>query len=57
MILPIRTSGASYDVVVERGCLQEAAQRLDLSRRVLIVTDDGVPPQYAETLAARCGSP
>lgn len=57
MILSIRTAGAGYDVVLERGCLQKAAQYLNLSRRVLILTDDGVPPQYAETLAAQCVEP
>ena len=57
MILSIRTAGAAYDVVLERGCLQKAAQYLNLSRRVLILTDDGVPPLYAETLAAQCAEP
>ena len=54
MILPIKTADAAYDVVIERGCLANAGAYLSLSRRVLIVTDDGVPAQYAETLAAQC---
>ena len=32
----------------------EAGELLRLDRRVLIVTDEGVPRQYAETLAAQC---
>ena len=47
----------SYDITVERGCLQRADALLNLDRRVLIVTDRGVPRQYAETLAARCKEP
>ena len=47
----------SYDITVERGCLQWADALLNLDRRVLIVTDRGVPRQYAETLAARCKEP
>lgn len=42
---------------LRRGLLSEAGQLFDLRRRVLIVTDDGVPPQYAQTLAAQCGAP
>ena len=47
----------SYDITVEQGCLQRADALLNLDRRVLIVTDRGVPRQYAETLAARCKEP
>ena len=44
----------SYDILVERGILAHAKQHLNLNRRVLVVTDTGVPPIYAETLAAQC---
>ena len=45
----------SYDIVVERGVLAEAGRHLRLDRRVLIVTDAGVPSVYAQTLADQCG--
>ena len=44
----------SYDILVERGILAHAKQHLNLNRRVLVVTDTGVPTIYAETLAAQC---
>ena len=44
----------SYDILVERGLLEKAGQHLNLNRRVLIVTDSGVPADYAETLAGQC---
>lgn len=44
----------SYDILVERGILAKANQYLNLNRRVLVVTDTGVPAGYAETLASRC---
>ncbi len=44
----------SYDILVERGILANAEQHLNLNRRVLVVTDSGVPAEYAETLAAQC---
>lgn len=47
----------SYDIVVERGILKEAGKHLNLNRRVLVVTDSGVPDIYAKTLAAQCKTP
>ncbi len=43
-----------YDICVERGGLNRAGNLLNLNRRVLIVTDEGVPPAYAATVAAQC---
>ncbi len=40
-----------YDILVERGILAHANQHLHLDRRVLIVTDSGVPEDYAKTVA------
>ena len=57
MSLRMELGPNSYDITVERGCLQRADALLNLDRRVLIVTDRGVPRQYAETLAARCKEP
>ena len=49
--------GQSCDILVERGCLKRAGELLSLDRKVIIVTDDGVPPEYAATVAAACGEP
>ncbi|MBQ3888779.1 MAG: iron-containing alcohol dehydrogenase, partial [Clostridia bacterium] len=57
VVLPVRTAGGSYDVRVERGCLQNADRLLNLDRRVLVVTDEGVPPAYAARFAAQCRDP
>ena len=57
MTLRMELGDRSYDIVVERGCLQKAGQLLDLARKVCIVTDEGVPAQYAKTLAAQCKDP
>ena len=45
------------NVIFGAGLLAKAAQYLTLDRRVLVVTDDGVPARYAETLAAQCARP
>ena len=54
MILSMNLGVDSYDIVVERGVLAHAHQHLNLNRRVLIVTDDGVPTDYARMVAAQC---
>ena len=57
MILKMELGERSYDILIERGCLQQAGQLLHLNRKVCIVTDEGVPRQYVEKLAAQCASP
>ena len=47
----------SYDIVVERGILKNAGKNLNLQRRVLVVTDSGVPEIYAKTIAEQCMKP
>lgn len=57
MTLRMELGDRSYDIVIQRGCLQKAGQLLDLARKVCIITDEGVPAQYAKTLAAQCKDP
>ena len=54
MIIPMNLGENSYDIIVERGILANARRYLHLDRRVLVVTDTGVPAVYAETLAKQC---
>ncbi len=44
----------SYDIIIEHGALDKAAEYLNLNRKILIVTDDGVPQEYADIVAAQC---
>lgn len=44
----------SYDILVQRGILESAGEHLNLNRRVLVVTDSGVPAVYAKMLAQQC---
>lgn len=55
MIVPVKTDTWNYDIVLEPGAIKNAGELLNLNRRVLVVTDSGVPAQYAETVAAQCG--
>ncbi len=55
--LHMELGARGYDIVVERGCLARAGELLCLDRRVLIVTDEGVPAQYAAAVASACREP
>lgn len=52
MIIPVKTSQGSYDIILERGALLRAKDYLNLDRKVLVVTDSGVPSEYAQVIAA-----
>ncbi len=54
MTIPVKHGGKGYDIVLERGALRRAAEYLPRTGRALVVTDDGVPPEYARCAAAAC---
>lgn len=53
MILTVNTSMGSYDIVLERGVIENIKPFCDAEKRALIVTDSGVPEEYAKTVAAQ----
>lgn len=57
MLIPVSTDTWNYDIILESGALKSAGKLLNLERKALIVTDTGVPPEYAETVAAQCAEP
>lgn len=56
MILQVHNNQQScaYDIVLERGALKQLDAYLPRAGKALIVTDDGVPSQYARAAAAAC---
>ncbi len=54
MILKTKTTVGEYNIVISRGVLNNLKEHLNLDRKVLIVTDSGVPENYAKTVAAQC---
>lgn len=57
MILRVNLPRDSYDIVLQRGCLDNAKNLLNLERKCLVVTDSGVPIEYAKRIASQCQSP
>ena len=44
----------SYDVIVGNGLIKNAQKYLNLNRKVLVVTDSGVPEEYSNTICSQC---
>ena len=44
----------SYDIIIKSGSLENLYQFARLDRRVAVVTDSGVPAQYAQMVADQC---
>ena len=57
MEIPVELGNHAYTVTVKRGTLAQAHRYMQLNRKVLIVTDTGVPEVYAKTVAAGCKDP
>ncbi len=45
-----------YDIIIEKGVLDRAGDYLPKDRKALIVTDSGVPAQYAKKVLSFCGA-
>lgn len=56
MIIPVNLD-EKYDVIVENGALDDAEKYFNLNRKVLVLTDDGVPDKYAEKVAKNAKPP
>ena len=57
MIVKVNLPINGYEIKIERGVLNHAKEELNLNRKVMIVTDDGVPTQYADILSKQCLEP
>ena len=54
MIIPVKTSQGTYNIVLQRGAINDLCVHLKLNRKVLIVTDSGVPEIYAQKVKEQC---
>ena len=54
MELHLNLPTGGYPIYIERGAIDRAGELLSLDRKVLVVTDSGVPADYARRVAAQC---
>ena len=52
--IDVKLAERGYKINIGRGLIGDAGQLFDLDRRVLIVTDSGVPREYAERVSEQC---
>ncbi len=52
MIIPVKYDNGGYDIIVERGACKRIAEYIPCETRALVVTDDGVPSEYAASVAS-----
>ena len=52
MVIHVELGASSYDIELCRGALARAGELINLNRKVLVVTDSGVPAEYADAVAA-----
>ena len=56
-VLTMNLGAHSYPITVEEGALAQVGSCFSLRRRVLILTDSGVPAAYAQAVADACAEP
>ena len=57
MKLTINCKTYSYDVIIQRNIINNVSEYLSLQRKVLILTDDGVPSEYVLKVSSQCLNP
>ena len=57
MKLTINCKTYSYDVIIQRNVINNVSKYLSLQRKVLILTDDGVPSEYVLKISSQCLNP
>ncbi|MBE6038815.1 MAG: 3-dehydroquinate synthase [Anaerofustis stercorihominis] len=57
MILTVKTSQSTYDIIFEKGGLSRIDKYWGKGDKTFIVTDSGVPEIYAQTVASHCKDP
>lgn len=54
MTLTVNHKNGSYPVIIKKGAIAELSQYTELDRRVMVITDDGVPREYLKCVLSQC---
>ena len=54
MMIRLELGKNSYNIELQRGNLAKAGELLHLNRKVMIITDEGVPAEYAKRVVMQC---
>lgn len=53
MILNVNQENKAYNIYIEYGCIQDIKSKIDINRKILLVTDDGVPFAYLKSVLSQ----
>ena len=56
VVIPMELGADSYEITLERGALAKAGECFNLRRKVMVVTDSGVPEKWVRLLEGQCAS-
>lgn len=56
MKISVNLKENSYDILIEEGILNKIGEYINLDRKVMIVTDSGVPQEYADIVLKQCSN-
>lgn len=54
MRLNVNLAHKNYDIIIEHGVLYRIGEFANLNRKVLVISDDGVPQQYVDAVLVQC---
>lgn len=54
MIIRVELGSDSYDINIDKGLLDNVEKEINLDRKVLIITDSGVPKDYSLAVQKKC---
>lgn len=54
MLFNVKMNDKNYDIIIKQNCIDEVEQYLNLQRKALIITDDGIPTQYINKVLQKC---
>jgi len=52
--LTVNLKDKSYDIILERGVINNVGKYVNLNRKVLVISDDGVPKQHVDAVVKQC---
>jgi len=56
MKLYVELGKRGYPIIIEKGAITKISEHIDLNRKVMIITDSGVPSEYVEVVKKQCST-
>lgn len=54
--MEVKTRNYTSTIILERDCRKHISDYINLNRKIMIISDEGVPSQYVETIQSQCAN-